>query len=42
VIRNSVIAHENVGSSARKSFDAGLTIFMIQYMLFREDKIEEL
>jgi hypothetical protein len=43
VIRNSVIAHENVGSSARNSFDADLTIFMmIQYVLFREDEIEEL
>jgi hypothetical protein len=42
VIRYSVIAPENVGSFARAGLDAGLTIFMIQYVLFREDKIEEL
>jgi hypothetical protein len=41
VIRNSVIAYENVGSSARSSFDANLTIFMIQYVLFRKYEIEE-
>jgi len=42
VIRNGVIAHENVGSSARNSFDANLTIFMIQDVLFRKYEIEEL
>jgi hypothetical protein len=42
VVRSSVIAYENVGSFARAVLDAGLTIFMIQYVLFREYEIEEL
>lgn len=42
MIRYSVIALENVGPSARTGLGADLTIFMIQYVLLREDKIEEL
>lgn len=42
VIRKSAKAHENVGPFSRNSTDAGLTIYVIQYVLFWEFGIEEL